>query len=117
MSSQEAYNNLKTAKEGEIQAGQDSVDAKSQQLATADETLAQAKEDLEDTRASWSADKKFLMELKVKCKMTDKEWEERQKIRQSELTAVAKAIEILSSDEARDQFSKTLAQPDKASFL
>jgi len=110
MGSQAAYKDLKKAKETEIQVGQDSVDTKSERLATADETVAQSKEDLEDTSASWSADKKFLMELKVKCKMTDKEWEERQQIRQSELKAVAKAIEILSSDEARDQFSKTLAQ-------
>lgn len=116
VAAQEAFKNLKTAKEGEIQAGQDSVDAKSEQLATADETLAQSKEDLEDTSASWSADKKFLMEVKVKCKMTDKEWEERQKIRQSELTAVAKAIEILSSDEAREQFAKTVDSA-AASFL
>jgi len=108
IAAQGAFADLKKAKEGEIKAGQDSVDAKSQQLAQADETLAQSKEDLEDTSASWSADKKFLMELKVKCKMTDKEWEERQKIRQSELTAVAKAIEILSSDEAKEQFAKTV---------
>ena len=69
--------------------------------------MAQSKEDWDDTSASLSADKKFLMELKVKCKMTDKQWEERQKIRQTELEAVAKAIEILSSDEAREQFSKS----------
>ncbi|CAK0818035.1 unnamed protein product, partial [Prorocentrum cordatum] len=35
------------------------------------------------------------------------EWEERQKMRQEELTAVAQAISVLSSDEARDQFSKS----------
>merc|ERR1740130_625265 len=107
ISDQEAFVNLKGAKEGEIQAGQESAEAKKQQLATTDQTLAQSKEDREDTYASLGADKKFLMELKVKCKLTDKEWEERQKIRQSELEGVAKAIEFLSSDEARDQFSKT----------
>merc|ERR1719443_1527090 len=107
IAAQEAFANLKKAKEGEIQVGQDSVDSKSQQLADTDEKLAQGKEDWEDTSATLSADKKFLREVKVRCKMTDKEWEERQKIRQSELTAVAKAIEILSSDEAREQFSKT----------
>jgi len=114
MAAQAAFADLKEAKETEIQTGQDSVDSKTQQLAVADETLEQSKEDLEDTRNSWSADKKFLMELKVRCKMTDKQWDERQKIRQSELTAVAKAIEILSSDEAREQFSKSF-NPD--SFL
>jgi len=114
MASQEAFTNLKKAKEAEIQAGQDSAESKKQQLANADQTLAQSKEDREDTYASLSADKKFLMEVKVKCKMTDKEWEERQNIRQGEQQAVAKAIEILSSDEARDQFSKTF---NPAAFL
>jgi len=39
--------------------------------------------------------------------MTDKQWEERQKARHTELEAVAKAISILSDDDARDMFSKT----------
>jgi len=114
IAAQDAFVGLKKAKEEEIKVGQDSVDGKKQQLATTDESLAQSKEDREDTYASLSADKKFLMEVKVKCKMTDREWEERQKIRQSELVAVAKAIEVLSADEARDQFSKTF---NPSSFL
>merc|ERR1719491_2561473 len=39
--------------------------------------------------------------------MTDKEWEERQKMRQDEIVAVSQAIAILSSDDARDTFSAT----------
>jgi len=86
------------------------VDQKSEQLAKADEIVADSKDDHEDTTAAWSADKKFLMEVKVKCKMTDIAWEKRTTIRNNEIEAVSKAIAILSSDEARDQFTKTLAQ-------
>lgn len=111
---QASYLELKKAKEAEIQASSDSLEAKSEQLANADQTLAQSKEDREDTYASLAVDKKFLMELKVNCKMTDTEWAARQKLRQDELTAVAKAIEVLSSDQARDQFSKTF---NPTSFL
>merc|ERR1712187_1034864 len=68
---------------------------------------AQAKEDIDDTRASLSADKQFLMMLKEKCQMTDKEWEERQKTRQLEMQAVSKAIAILSGDDAHDLFTRT----------
>merc|ERR1712187_345779 len=68
---------------------------------------AQAKEDIDDTRASLSADKQFLMMLKEKCQMTDKEWEERQKTRQLEMEAVSKAIAILSGNDAHDLFTKT----------
>merc|ERR1711862_988922 len=68
---------------------------------------AQAKEDIEDTRKTLSADEQFLMMLKEKCSMTDAEWEERQKTRQLEMEAVSKALAVLSSDDAHDLFTKT----------
>merc|ERR1719377_386815 len=84
MANQKAYEELKAAKEEEIKAGQAQIDAKTQELADTDEKNAQAKEDIEDTKKSLSADEQFLMMLKEKCSMTDGEWEERQKTRQLE---------------------------------
>merc|ERR1711920_1174048 len=107
MANQKAYEDLKAAKEAEIAAGQAQIDTKTQELADTDEKLAQAKEDIEDTRNSLAADEKFLMMLKEKCQMTDKEWEERQKTRQLEMEAVSKALAILSGDEAHDLFTRT----------
>jgi chromosome segregation ATPase len=107
MANQKAYEELKEAKEAEIAAGQAQVDTKTQELATTDEKNAQAKQDIEDTKATLSADEQFLMMLKEKCSMTDKEWEERQKTRQLEMEAVSKALAILSSDDAHDLFTKT----------
>merc|ERR1712032_1750134 len=72
-----------------------------------DEKNAQAKEDLEDTKKSLSADEEFLMMLKEKCSMTDKEWEERQKTRQLEMEAVSKALAVLGGDDAHDLFTRT----------
>merc|ERR1711870_165539 len=83
------------------------VDSKTQELASTDEKNEQAKVDVEDTKASLSADEQFLMMLKEKCQMTDKEWEERQKTRQAELEAVSKALAILSGDDAHDLFTRT----------
>merc|ERR1719377_327997 len=107
MANQKAYEELKAAKEEEIAAGQTQIDTKTQELATTDEKLAQAKQGIEDTRASLSADEQFLMNLKEKCQMTDQEWEERQKTRQLEIEAVSKALAVLSSDDAHDLFTKT----------
>merc|ERR1712050_524258 len=104
---QKAYEDLKAAKEAEIAAGQAQVDSKTQELADTDEKNAQAKQDIEDTRASLSADEQFLMMLKEKCQMTDKEWEERQKTRQAEMQAVSQALAILSGDDAHDLFTRT----------
>merc|ERR1712048_1008335 len=97
----------KVAKEAEISAGQAQIDSKTQELAATDEKLAQSKQDIEDTKSSLSADEQFLMMLKEKCQMTDKEWEERQKTRQTEMEAVSKALSILSSDDAHDLFTRT----------
>jgi len=111
MASREAFQQLKAAKEAEIAAGQSAVDSKSEELASTDEKNAQAKQDLEDTRNALSADQKFLMDLKDKCRVTDAEWEERSKTRGEEIQAVSEAIAILSDDDAHDLFSKTLGFP------
>jgi len=102
-----AFQELKAAKEEKISAGQDQIDAKTQENADADEKLAQNKEDLEDTKKSLAEDEAFLAMLKEKCSSTDAEWEERTKTRQLEMEACSKALAVLSSDEAHDLFTKT----------
>merc|ERR1712079_56180 len=104
---QKAYEDLKAAKEAEIAAGQEQIEKKTAELADTDEKNAQAKEDIEDTKKSLSADEEFLMMLKEKCSMTYKEWEERQKTRQLEMEAVSKALAVLSGDDAHDLFTRT----------
>jgi len=88
-----AYEDLKAAKEAEIQAGQAQIDKKTQELADTDERLAHSKEDIEDTKNALSADEQFLMMLKEKCSMTDSEWEERQKTRAMEMEAREATLE------------------------
>jgi len=107
LSNQKAYEDLKAAKEEEIAAGQNQLDSKTQELATTDEKNAQAKQDIDDTKSSLSADEEFLMMLKEKCSMTDREWEDRQKARSIEMEACSKALSILTSDDAHDTFTKT----------
>jgi hypothetical protein len=107
MQSQQAYESLKAAKEEEIKAGTEQRDTKEQELADTDEKNAQAKQDLDDTRNTLSADEQFLMNLKETCQNTDAEWEERQKARAEEIKGCSEALAILSSDDAHDTFTKT----------
>jgi hypothetical protein len=102
-----AFEEIKKLKEDEIFAGQAQIEKKTEELADTDERLAHAKEDIEDTKASLTADEKFLMDLKEKCQMTDQEWEARQKTRAAEMEAVSKALAILSGDDAHDTFTRT----------
>jgi len=108
-SNQKAFEDLKSAKEAEIQAGQAQLNTKTEELASSEMKHAQASEDIEDTRNSLGADEQFLMMLKEKCSMTDKEWQERQKARQEEMSAVSKALAVLSGDDAHDLFTKTFS--------
>jgi chromosome segregation ATPase len=104
----EVFASVKSAKQSEISAGTKMSETKETELTDANSNNAQAKEDLEDTRTALDADTTFLQNLKLKCQAADKEWEERKKVRQSEISAVSEAIEILANDDAKDLFSRTL---------
>uniref|UniRef100_A0A7S0FX24 Uncharacterized protein n=1 Tax=Pyrodinium bahamense TaxID=73915 RepID=A0A7S0FX24_9DINO len=106
-SNRKAYTDLRAAKEEEIRATQAALEQKQTQLAEADGKKAHAKQDLEDTQKSFSADDTFLMNLKDKCAATEQEYASRKKMRDDEISAVTQAISILSSDEAHDMFSRT----------
>merc|ERR1719201_11640 len=104
---QQAYEELKASLEAQIAAAQELKDKKEAELVDTDEKNAAAKVDLEDTKAKLAADAKYLMMLKEKCSLTDKEWEERQKTRQLEMEAVSKALAVLTADDAHDTFTRT----------
>merc|ERR1719160_15536 len=114
--SQAAYEELKAAKEAEIAAAEEQVKTKTEELATAKEKKAAAETDKEETMESLDADQKYLVNLKEKCSLTDKEYEERLKTRQLEMQAVSKAMAVLTSDDAMDTFSSTFSFIQKESM-
>merc|ERR1719301_506603 len=67
MTNQKAYEDLKAAKEEEIEAGQSLLDTKTVELGTVDEKNAMSKEDLDDTQNTLAADQEFLAALKEQC--------------------------------------------------
>jgi len=96
------YAALKGAKESEMAMQKEQLKDMAKRLAKAKETLFNAKNDLEELRASMSADQQFLLKLQETCMEGATEWEKRSKLRMEEIQAVAEAISILSTDEARD---------------
>jgi len=107
--SQAAYEELKAAKEAEIAAAQEQVTTKTGELATTKEKKAAAETDKEETMESLAADEKYLVNLKEKCALTSKEYEERLATRQLEMQAVSKAMGVLTSEDAMDTFSNTFS--------
>merc|ERR1719327_1100605 len=99
------YEELKRTKETQLNAANEKIFRKGQELAKARETAANDKEDLDDTQVTLEADTEFLAKLKEQCETIDKQWEERSKMRSEEIAAVGETIGILTDDAARDQFS------------
>merc|ERR1719484_365660 len=117
LAAQDEFEQMKSAKLAEIAAAKKQVETKTVELAETDEKCATAKEDLESTKDALSADEKFLLDLKTKCKQTDEEMAERTKTRNEEIAAVSEAISILNADDAHDMFSKTLGFTQKKAVL
>merc|ERR1719473_831957 len=99
---------MKAAKDAEISSGKDVIDSKSKQAAENLEMLAQAKADHKDTTKQLAADEKFLASAQERCGNMDQEFADRKKMRTEEIAAVGEAIGILTSDDAHDQFNKSL---------
>merc|ERR1719310_2658528 len=74
------------------------------------EAEATAKGDLADTQASLAEDEKFLSDLDTECKTKSFDYEQRQIVREGEIEAIEKAIEIMSGDEVAGANAYTLIQ-------
>eukprot|EP00933_Yihiella_yeosuensis_P031461 TRINITY_DN2502_c0_g1_i1.p1 TRINITY_DN2502_c0_g1~~TRINITY_DN2502_c0_g1_i1.p1 ORF type:complete len:650 (-),score=250.73 TRINITY_DN2502_c0_g1_i1:106-2055(-) len=106
---QEEYEALIKAKRAESDAAKESSDQKKEEHADGVEEMMHKKQDIIDTSATLEEDTKFAKEVKAKCLLVDREFEARTKTRSDEMEAVAKTKEILNSDEAHENFGKTLS--------
>jgi hypothetical protein len=103
------FNGLAAAKNKEIEAGKEQIMDKTSDLAETDEELSHSKHELAKTRDSLTADQKFLVDLTDRCANADTEYQERMKMRNTEIAAVAEAISILQDDSSRDLFERSLS--------
>jgi len=103
------FESLRVAKESEIASAKKAVTQMDAQLAEASEKHAQAAQEFEDTQAQLELDRTFLAKLKEKCAMSAEEFDTRVKDRMAEIAAVQDTIKILNSDEAFDNFDKTVS--------
>jgi len=103
------YEKFIKAKREVIDTSKIQIATKKEQKTTADEEMTRTKQDIEDAKESMGADILFAAEVKEKCGSKAKGWEKRQKTRAQEMEAVAKAIQVLSSDDAQENFGKTMS--------
>merc|ERR1719353_956878 len=96
MEANHAYEMLKQSIEMELSTMQKRMAAATNERSSTEETMHAATEELEETKKSKAADEAYLADLKMDCAAKAKEWDERQKSVAEELSAIAKAKEILS---------------------
>jgi len=92
----------------QIEYGTEERDAKVAFKAKTEGDKADAEGELEDTKVTMAEDEKFLGDLVAECEQKATDFEIRQKTRQEELDAIAKAIEIMSSDDVSGSADKHL---------
>merc|ERR1719265_796808 len=91
-----------------IQEGEMMIASKKSTKATRLEDAAEAKGDLADTQSAVAEDSKFLADLNSECEQKTFDYEQRQIVRQGEIEAIGKAIEIMSSPEVAGGAAHTM---------
>merc|ERR1719359_1701894 len=89
---------------------------KETEKAEAEAMLADTTKAYDDTEKQMKADMEFFDQTKEACESKHAEWTLRSKLRDAELEGIDKALEILTSDEARELFAKSI-KPGVESFL
>jgi hypothetical protein len=102
------YEKLMDTKVEEVKALQEKVAKKETEKADAAVELAETTQTYADTERAMKADIDFFDEAVESCEKKEEEWGDRKKLRAEELEGIEKAIEILSSDEARELFAKAI---------
>merc|ERR1719502_2161571 len=102
---------------GQIEAATEARTEKSESKAKALQAAADAKGDLTDTSTTRDDDSKYLSDLSSECSQKSSDFEMRQQLRAEEITAVEKAIEILSSGAVAGASEKHLPQLLQAQAL
>merc|ERR1719163_2298922 len=85
-------------------------------VSDAEKILADRSQELDDTKAEMEASVLLFDDTKKVCSSKAAEWNERVRARTEELAGVEKALEILTSDDAKALFNKSI-KPGKETFL
>merc|ERR1719248_321262 len=85
--------------------------------AAAEEEQAATAKNYDDTTNQMNEDTKFFDDTKAACTAKSDEWSERVRARTEELAGIEKALEILTSDDAKALFNKAIKPGMEVSFI
>merc|ERR1719191_2108948 len=105
---QQNFEDIMAVKVKEQATLEDEVKHKIAEKAEAEQQLADASQELDDISKQMKSDVMFFSETKAICTTKADEWAERVRLRTEELAGIDKALGILTSDEAKEMFSKAI---------
>jgi len=108
MSTQHAYEQMAQTLNDNIENANHEITKKNQLSAETAKAKAEAEGDLQQTTADQAEDQKYLDDTKALCQLKTADFQSRQKLRGEELDAIAKALDILQSDEVSGVAAKKL---------
>jgi len=103
-----AFEGLLVAKNKQIEALTKAIETKMERVGELGVKLAEAANDIEDTKEALVEDKAFLADLEKNCGSKEAEWAEYKKTMAEEMLALADTIKVLNDDDALELFKKTL---------
>jgi predicted nucleic acid-binding Zn-ribbon protein len=103
-----SYQKLKGAKEDEKSATEQAASDMSKETAARNQALAESNEERDALTDQKTNDEKFIEQTEEAHSTKLGEWKERKRLRTEELASISKAIGILTSDDARDLFKKSM---------
>merc|ERR1719502_291330 len=102
---QKAFEDLIAEKEKQVADWTAEVTDKEGQKGEKSTMLSEAEELLAATQTQLKIDEEFFATARDSCKAKSDEWDERSRLRTEQLDGINKALEILTSDEARKTFA------------
>merc|ERR1719160_2208601 len=111
------FEDLMATKEKEMASLQAELKVRTAEHAEALIQVADASQELDDTTQQMKADIDFFEDTKAACQAKADAWAERVRARTEELAGIDKAIEILTSDDAKALFGKAIKPGAEKGFL
>jgi chromosome segregation ATPase len=102
------FEELSAAKQAEIASATSAIESKTKRAGEVAVEIVQTRDDKEDTEAEVAETQAFVGDLKKQCAEKKATWDERQKMRVQEISAISEAIKVLNDDDALDLFKKTV---------
>merc|ERR1719392_241024 len=105
---QQEHDKLVLSKELQIGTAEKNLQKTEETRATTTKEIASTQQDLTTTLAQLHDDQAYLKDLTAKCEDKSKEWDQRPKMRQDELSAITEALGIIKGTVAAKTTEKTV---------